>query len=130
LRFSAIAAVRLLSVRLTAGTRLGPYEILAPLDAGGMGEVYKARDTRAWAAVSPSKSCLPSIATTPFDDESVRFSPDGRAISFHSNASGRSEVYVAPFPPTGQQSRVSTDDGSTRGGATAANCSTSVVTAA
>ncbi len=39
-------------MQLTTGTQVGPYEIVAPLGAGGMGEVYRARDTRLDRAVA------------------------------------------------------------------------------
>jgi Tol biopolymer transport system component len=47
----------------------------------------------------------------PFDEAVGVFSPDGRWIAYHSNESGRSEVYVRPFPGPGRQWQVSTDGG-------------------
>jgi serine/threonine protein kinase len=38
---------------LAAGSRLGPYEVVAPIGAGGMGEVYRANDPRLGRDVAP-----------------------------------------------------------------------------
>jgi serine/threonine protein kinase len=63
---------------LTQGTRLGPYEIVAPLGAGGMGEVYKARDTRLDRTVA-IKILPAALAGDPRFRE--RFDREARAIS-------------------------------------------------
>ena len=63
---------------LTAGTRLGPYEIVAALGAGGMGEVYKARDTRLDRTVAIK--VLPSDLAGDADRRS-RFEREARAIA-------------------------------------------------
>ena len=63
---------------LSAGTKLGPYEILAPIGAGGMGEVYKATDTRLERTVAIK--VLPShVASNP--DVRARFEREARAVS-------------------------------------------------
>jgi len=63
---------------LSTGTRLGPYEILSPLGAGGMGEVYRARDTRLDRTVAIK--ILPShLSENP--DARQRFDREARAIS-------------------------------------------------
>src|SRR5271170_2716326 len=63
---------------LPAGTRLGPYEILAPIGAGGMGEVYKARDTRLGRNVA-LKILPAAFASDP--DRVRRFEQEGRATA-------------------------------------------------
>jgi Tol biopolymer transport system component len=63
---------------LSAGTRLGPYEILSRLGAGGMGEVYKARDTRLGREVA-IKVLAPAIASDA--EYSRRFEQEARSAS-------------------------------------------------
>jgi serine/threonine protein kinase/Tol biopolymer transport system component len=52
-----------------------------------------------------------SFVQTPFSETGGRFSPDGRWIAYASNESGRSEVYVAPFPGPGGKWQISTAGG-------------------
>ncbi|HXT74273.1 MAG TPA: protein kinase [Candidatus Angelobacter sp.] len=63
---------------LEAGTRLGPYEIHAPIGAGGMGEVYRARDTRLGRDVAIK--ILPAHLTEKADARQ-RFEREARAVS-------------------------------------------------
>ena len=63
---------------LTSGARLGPYEVQSPIGAGGMGEVYRARDTRLDRAVA-IKLLPASFADRP--DRRQRFRIEARAIS-------------------------------------------------
>ncbi len=69
---------------LTAGSRLGPYTILSPLGAGGMGEVYRARDPRLGREVAVK--VLPA-AVSEDGDRLRRFEQEARAASAlnHSN---------------------------------------------
>jgi eukaryotic-like serine/threonine-protein kinase len=63
---------------IAAGTRLGPYEVVAPIGAGGMGEVYRAKDTRLDRVVAVK--VLPSrLSANP--DLRQRFEREAKAIS-------------------------------------------------
>lgn len=57
---------------LSIGQRLGPYEILAPIGAGGMGEVYKANDTRL------DRTVAIKLANAEFSE---RFEREARAVA-------------------------------------------------
>jgi serine/threonine protein kinase/dipeptidyl aminopeptidase/acylaminoacyl peptidase len=84
---------------LTSGTKLGPYEILLPIGAGGMGEVYRARDTRLGREVA-IKVLPESLANDA--DRLRRFEQEARTIAAlnHPNILGIHDIGThdgAPF---------------------------------
>ncbi len=79
---------------LAAGSRLGPYEILAPLGAGGMGEVYKARDTRLERTVAIK--VLPSHLSSS-EELRQRFDREAKTIS------SLSHPHICAFYDAGSQ---------------------------
>src|SRR3984885_219813 len=84
---------------LTSGTNLGPYEILSPIGAGGMGEVYRARDTRLGRDIAIK--VLPG-ALAHDADRLRRFEQEARTIAAlnHPNILGIHDIGVhdgAPF---------------------------------
>jgi serine/threonine protein kinase len=72
-------------MRLTPGTRLGPKEITAPLGAVGMGEVYKARDTRLGRDVA-IKELADGFANDSWPRSAIRTSPAIHGLEEHSGA--------------------------------------------
>jgi serine/threonine protein kinase len=75
---------------LAAGSRLGPYEILSPLGAGGMGEVYKARDTRLERTVAV-KVLPPHLSSSA--DVRQRFEREAKMISTTSGERARPSTW-------------------------------------
>ena len=63
---------------LPTGTRLGPYEVLSFIGAGGMGEVYRARDTRLDRTVAVKVLAAELAGDTGFR---ARFTQEAKAIS-------------------------------------------------
>src|SRR5216684_4408853 len=82
---------------LSTGTRLGPYEILAPIGAGGMGQVYKARDARL------NRDVAIKVLPERFANEAARerFQREARAASAlsHPNICAIYDVGVAEGQP-------------------------------
>ena len=102
---------------LSAGSRLGPYEVLSPLGAGGMGEVYRARDTRLGREVA-IKVLPESLGSDP--ERLKRFEREARSasalnhpniVTIHDIGSAGAVSYIAMELVQGESLRVALSDG-------------------
>ncbi len=64
-----------------------------------------------WVLTLSGDAAPEALSSSPFREGSATFSPDGRWIVYNSDESGRSEIYVMPFPVTGGKWQVSVDGG-------------------
>ncbi len=90
-------------MQISVGSRFGPYEIVAPLGAGGMGEVYRAKDTRLKREVaikilsdqaSMDRSDIAGAARTP-----IRNGGLSRRLTIDAEINGRNKTYGSGSPP-------------------------------
>ena len=105
---------------LAAGTKLGPYEIQSLIGAGGMGEVYRARDTRLQRDVA-IKILPSSFATDP--DRLRRFEQEARAVAALNHPNLLTVFDVGTLPPA----QATAGTGAASGGAISAGTSPFIV---
>jgi Tol biopolymer transport system component len=91
------------NVNLPTGWSKTPSLVLYEITEGGQRDVW---------ALDPERSeARHPVLQSPNDESDARLSPDGRWIAYVSNASGRPELYLAPFPSLRPQLRISADGG-------------------
>jgi Tol biopolymer transport system component len=96
---------RVLNLEVVDWTRDGRWLVL---EVG----TFSARGDLALLDLEASEAALQPLVATPFQEQSARFSADGRWVAYQGAESGREEIYVQPMPPDGSKWQVSTDGGS------------------